>query len=99
MDVDNIASELHNELLEIYLDKFIDFSNAKRNKMNLKYDPMNFTLDAYDDEEQFKKENKESVDILSMLSLEGDDEKVKGENGIKILTSNKILTKIPVLFE
>ena len=34
-----------------------------------------------------------------MLSLEGDDEKVKGENGIKILTSNKILTKIPVLFE
>ena len=51
MDGDNIASELHNELLEIYLDKFIDFSDAKRNKMNLKYDPMNFTLDAYDDEE------------------------------------------------
>ena len=34
-----------------------------------------------------------------MLSLEDDEEKAKEEKGIKILTSNKILTKIPVLFE
>ena len=42
---------------------------------------------------------KQSADILSMLSLEDDEEKAKEEKGIKILTSNKILTKIPVLFE
>ena len=98
MDIDNTASELHKELLEIYLDEFIDFSDAKRNKTNLKYDPMNLTLDACGNEEWFKK-TKQSADILSMLSLEDDEEKAKEEKGIKILTSNKILTKIPVLFE
>ena len=33
-----------------------------------------------------------------MPPLEGDKEKVKEGKGIKILTSNKLLTRLPVLF-
>ena len=62
--MNNIASELHNKLLEIYLDKFIDFSDAKRNKMNRKYDPMNLTLDAYGNEEWLKKKNNQRIYCL-----------------------------------
>ena len=64
MDIDNTASELHNELLEIYLDEFIHFSDTKRNKTNLKYDPMNLTLDAYGNEEWFKKKNNQRIYCL-----------------------------------
>ena len=43
-----------------------------------------------------KKQNNQRI---YCLSLEDDEEKAKEEKGIKILTSNKILTKMPVLFE
>ena len=64
--------------------------------MNSKHDPANVTFDAYDCEEWFKK-GKESADILPTPPLEGNEEKVKERVGMKILTPNKQLTKIPVL--
>ena len=38
----------------------------------------------------------ESDDVPSMLPLEGDEETKEGK-GLKILTSNKLLTRLPVL--
>ena len=40
--------------------------------------------------------NKESQDLALMPPLEGDEEKVKGK-GLKILTSNELLTRLPIL--
>ena len=41
MDLSNTASELYNELLEIYFDEYGNFSGAKRKKMGSKYNPAN----------------------------------------------------------
>ena len=40
---------------------------------------------------------KEESDIWSMLSLEGEEEKVKEGKGITILTPKKLTTRLPVL--
>ena len=41
--------------------------------------------------------NKESQDLALMPPLEGDEEKVKEGKGLKILTSNELLTRLPIL--
>ena len=62
---------------------------------------MKLALDAYDYEEQFKKECEETVDMPPMPPLEGDEEKynsapstsskyVKRGKGINILTPKKL---------
>lgn len=55
MYVYNTASKLHNELLTTCFDEYNDLSDAKRNKMNLKYDSANLALDEYDYSEWYKK--------------------------------------------
>ena len=55
MYVYNTASKLHNELLTTCFDEYNDLSDAKRNKMNLKYDSANLALDEYDYSERYKK--------------------------------------------
>ena len=42
------SSELYNDLLEIYFDKYYGLSDAKGSKIEPKYDPTNLTLDEYD---------------------------------------------------
>ena len=39
----------------------------------------------------------ESVDLSHMPQLEGDEEQVKEWKGLKILTPNKLLTRLPIL--
>ena len=41
------ASELYNELLEKYFDQYEDLSDAKRKKMDAKYNFANSFLDTY----------------------------------------------------
>ena len=57
VDVYNKASEVYNELLEIYFDKYNDFSGAKRKKMDPKCHPAHLILDAYDYTECFKEKD------------------------------------------
>ena len=45
------ASELYNKLLGIYFDEYIDLLDAKRSKMDPKFDPTNLTQDEYDYDE------------------------------------------------
>ena len=74
--------------------------------MNSKYDPTNSTLEAYDyrewykeksDDSTVKDDKKEIADLSSMPPLEDDKEEIKDGNGMKILTGNKLLTRLPVL--
>ena len=85
--------------METYFDEYTDFSDARESKMDPKYDCINLTLDSYDDEEWFIRDDEESADLPSMPPIEGDEEKVKEGKGLKILTTSKPFTKLPVLFE
>ena len=55
------ASELHNDLLEIYFDEYNDLTVAKRKNLNSKYDPVNLFLETYYYENWFENEE-ESTD-------------------------------------
>ena len=54
-----------------------------------------YNEESTDEEELTDKE--ESVDLSNMPSPEGDEEKVKEGNGLKILTPNKLLTRLTIL--
>ena len=90
----DIASELYNELLEIYFDEYFHFSGAKRKETDSKYDPANLIVDTYY-LEWFKKDVESAV-IPSMPPPEVDKE-VKEGKGLKILTPNKLLTSLSAL--
>ena len=49
-----------------------------------------------DDEKEEPDDEEELVDIASMLPLEGDKKEVQDEKGLKILTANKPLTRLPI---
>ena len=76
----NNASELYNEYLENYYDQYMDLSDAKKRKFDDMYDPEELFLEEYD---------------YSVPPLEGDEE-VKEGKGLKILTPNKLLTRLPI---
>ena len=87
-------------MLEIYFYVCNDSSDANRSKMDFKYDPPNLTFDAYDYGKWCKDKSddkEETVDLSSMPSLKSDKE--QGKEGIrrKILTANKLLTRLWVL--
>ena len=48
ISVQNTALQLYNELLEVYFLEYNDLSDAKRKRMDPKFDPAKLTLDAYD---------------------------------------------------
>ena len=74
--------------------------------MGNKDDTINLFLETYsydvwfENEESADKEEstdkKESLDLIDMPPL-GDDEKVKQEKGSKMLTPNKLLSRLPTL--
>ena len=72
--------------------------------MGNKYDPINlFLVDTYNHDDCFK--NEKSTDTTrnsdkaesDMPPLEGDKEEVKEGKGLKILTPNKLLTRLAIL--
>ena len=101
------ASELYNELWETYLDEYFYLSHVKRKKMNPKYKLEKLFSKGYDysmwsknEESTNKKESidkEECTEVTSMILLEGDEEKVKVGAGLKILTPNKLLTRLLIL--
>ena len=95
------ASKLPNDLLEIYRDKCNKYSDARKNKMNRKYNPKTIFISNYDyslwleNEELTDKE--ESSDVPPISLLEGNEEKKEGK-GLKILTPNKLLLTTHPIF-
>ena len=49
------ASKLYNVLLKTYFDEYYNLSDAKRSKMDPRYDPANLTLDEHEYSELYKK--------------------------------------------
>ena len=88
-------------MLETYFDEDNELSDAKRKKIELKYDSNNLFLKTYNYDLWFKNEEltdrEESVDLSDMPALEGDEKEVKEEKGLKISTPNKLLTTLPIL--
>ena len=105
-NVHDAASELYNEFLETYFDEYYNLSVVKRKKMNHEYEPEKLFLKAYNynswyesEESTVKEEStdkEKSVDLSDVPSLE-DDEEVKQGKVLKILTPNKLLTRLPIL--
>ena len=46
-NVNNIASELYDDLLEFYFDQYMALKEAKTKKLSSKYDPNNSFLETY----------------------------------------------------
>ena len=99
------ASGLYNEYLQICFDKSL--SDAQKGELGNKYDPINLFLETYnyhvwfENEESAdmarKSDKKESVDLCDIPPLEGDEEEVTEGKGLKILTPNKLLTRLLIL--
>ena len=73
-------------------------SEARKKKLGNKYDPKNFFLKGYDYrvwlEELTDKEESTDIPPMPPLPLEGDEEEVKEETGLEILTPNKLLSRL-----
>ena len=98
---------MYNEYLATYFNHYMTLSDNIKSKLGNKYDPVNlFLIDTYNYDNWFKNEEladttrkndkEESVDLSDMPLLEG-DEKVKERIGIKVLSPNKLLTRLPIL--
>ena len=92
-----------NEYLKTCFDQYMDLSY--NNKLGNKYEPVNlFLVDTYNYNAWFK--NEKSTDTTTkgdkvesdMPSVACDEEEVKGRKRLKILTSHKSLTRLPLLF-
>ena len=96
------TSKLYNEFLGIYFDEYNYLPDAKRTNTGLKYDPTNLILDAYNYDKWYTEESEystakndeEKLDDLPPLE---DYKEVKERRGLKILTTNKLLTRLSVL--
>ena len=106
MNVYDNASDLYNNFLAIYFNEYNEILDAKRNKMKHKYEPRKLFLETYNyyvwfenqesSDTKRKSDKEESVDLSCMSSVEGDEE-VKEGKGLKNLTPNKLLTRLPLL--
>ena len=65
----------------------------EKERLSIKYSVDNLTLDYYYYSLWFE----EFVDLPPMQTLQCDEEEVKELKGLKILTPNKLLTRLPVL--
>ena len=77
-------------------------SDAKKRELRDKYNRESLFLEGYD-YSAWSKNKRESTDKVEfedlsvILSLEGDEDEVKKGQRIKILTSNKLLTRLPII--
>ena len=95
----NKASKLCNELLRRYFNEYKNFCSSKQLSLDMirKIYLLNFIIiviglkkdklapESFDEEKP--------IDI----SLEGYEEEIKEEKGLNIFTSNKLLTRLPIL--
>ena len=80
------------------------FQIIKKRKLGNKYDPVDLFLEAcnydvwFESEElsDIPKSDEKSTDLLSMSSLEGDEEEAKKGKGLKIQIPSKLLTRLPI---
>ena len=90
------ASTLYNAFPGIYFDEYNDLPDAKRSNMDPKYASNNLELEDFSYDEWFTEEpdystvNDDEEELGDLLPLEGDEE-------VKVLTPNKLLSRLPIL--
>ena len=95
--VHNIVSELYNKRFENYYYDCNELSDVKKDELEQKFKPINLKLKDYDYDEWFvEKELDDEEELDYMSQLEGDEEVREGK-GLKFLTPNKLLTRLPIL--
>ena len=87
----NTSSELYSTYLGIYFGQHMAFPDASKKELGDKCNPINLFLDIYNYDDWFENEE------FGMLPLKCDEEKVKEEKGLKILTPNKLVTRLSIL--
>ena len=97
-------SELYNKRFENYYDQYDELSDAEIDKLNQKFKLINLKLKDYDydgwstEEELDNKRLEGDEEGLNYLPPQEDvEEEVKEEKGMKILTSNELSTRLPIL--
>ena len=87
----NTVSELYNKRFENYCDKYNELLDVKKDKLDQKFKPLNFKRKYYGYHGWFKEEEIDDKEELDDL------EEVKERKGLKILTPNKLLIRLPML--
>ena len=82
------AFELYGKLLNIYKTQYDKLKKAQKKNTKAKNIRENLTTDLYLDEDK---------DDLPQIPLLGYDEEVKEGKGLKVLTPDKLLTRLPIL--
>ena len=78
--------------LKIIMMNLINYQVLKKKRYNKKCIPKTLKLEDYGSDEL---DDEEKLD--DMTPLEGDEKEVREGKGRKILTSNKLLTRLPIL--
>ena len=82
---------------ENYYDEYNELSDVKKDKLDQKFKPINLKLKHYNCDGWFTEQLDDEEELaLDLPPLEGNEE-VKEGKGLKILTSNKLLTRLPIL--
>ena len=104
----NTASKLYNKLLNICTTQYDILSEDQKKKTNVLNGPENLTLDFVEDDlppmpplegdEEVKLEPEESiVERVKLNPRKRKEKKKKTGTGLKILTPNKLLTRLLIL--
>ena len=93
----NTVSELYNKRFENYYDKYNELSDVKKDKLDQKFKPLNFKRKYYGYHGWFKEEEIDEKEELDDLPPLRGNEEVKERKGLKILTPNKLLIRLPIL--
>ena len=99
------AHELYDKLLNIYKTQYDKLAKAQRKRIKVQNVPENLPIDLYIDEDdlpampalegndEVKLEQQKTIAVRVKLN----SRKKKRRNRIKILTPNKLLTRLPIL--
>ena len=79
-----------NILIETNFDEYYDLSDAKRSKIDPKYDPANLRLDEYNYSKWCNEKSGDEEELDDLPPIEG-GEKAKEGKRLKILTPNKLV--------
>ena len=84
--------------LTIIMMNLINYQVLKKKRYNKKCNPKTLKLEDYGSDEWFTAEELDDEEKSDdMTPLEGDEKEVRKGKGRKILTSNKLLTRLPIL--
>ena len=102
----HIASELHNKFVNKYFDECYDLEGEEKEELGFKFIPIDLKIKACNYNQFYKKishdhfvdyDSDKFIDTWDMPPLESNEEEVKEETWLRILTPNILLTRLLIL--